>query len=337
METMFQELTDAELGQIKALGTRKDVNKDEVIFSAGDTADYVYFIEAGRVSVFIKKFSNLEEISVLGPGDYFGEMALFSKDKRTASVKSLDDSVLLAIDKKAFLDYIREDREIGDKLNGIFVRRSEELALKENLVDATGVDSKHLKVAIKGDPSLRESAFSRERYESEADKVLPELAAGLEELLVNRSVYQAVVHFNSSEVHVVTVFDPFSEEIHPAEKIADEAYVARHFPQMSFEDKTAMIRRIYSNIAGDCCFQQLSEINRENLNRQYERWSAVTPDEIHNTVSKLPLLRTIPNFYLRNFQISATRDAIRMQFNCDGTHIVSAADYQDFLRDNLDV
>jgi hypothetical protein len=31
-----------------------------------------------------------------------------------------------------------------------------------------------------------------------------------------------------------------------------------------------------------------------------------------------------------------TRDAIRMQFNCDGTHIVSAEDYQQFLQDNLE-
>jgi hypothetical protein len=35
--------------------------------------------------------------------------------------------------------------------------------------------------------------------------------------------------------------------------------------------------------------------------------------------------------------ISITRDAIRMQFNCDGTHIVSTGEYDRFLTDNLGV
>lgn len=49
---------------------------------------------------------------------------------------------------------------------------------------------------------------------------------------------------------------------------------------------------------------------------------------------RLATLRTIPNFYLRNFAIRLTRDAVRMQFNCDGTHIVSAEDYPRFLEEN---
>jgi CRP-like cAMP-binding protein len=337
MDAMFQDLNAAELDKIKALAEIKTIAKDELVFSEGDAADYIYFIESGRVSIFIKKFSATEEISILGPGEYFGEMAFFSKDKRAASVKALEDTVVLSVDKSSFLDLVKTDREFGKRINDILAKRSAELTLKENLVDTTGVNGKHLRLAIKGDPSLRESAFSRERYESAVDKVLPELAAGLEELLVNRSVYQAVVHFNSSEVHVFTVFDPFSEEIHPAEKIADESYVARHFPSIPFAEKTAMIRRIYSSIGADPCFKALSESGQTTFGRQYEAWDAVTPEEIHNTVSKLPVLRTIPNFYLRNFQVSATRDAIRMQFNCDGTHIVSAEDYQSFLEENLDV
>lgn len=53
-------------------------------------------------------------------------------------------------------------------------------------------------------------------------------------------------------------------------------------------------------------------------------------------MSQLAKLRSIQSFYLRNFSISMIQDAIRMQFNCDGTHIVSAEDYQNFLRDNLE-
>lgn len=52
-------------------------------------------------------------------------------------------------------------------------------------------------------------------------------------------------------------------------------------------------------------------------------------------IDKLPVLRNIPDFYLRNMGISITRDTIRMQFNCDGTHIISTKDYNQFLADNI--
>jgi len=67
----------------------------------------------------------------------------------------------------------------------------------------------------------------------------------------------------------------------------------------------------------------------------YDNWCQVSPDEISKTVFSLPVLRRIQNFYLRNVTISIIRDAIHMQFNCDGTHIVSADDYTRFLEENL--
>jgi hypothetical protein len=60
------------------------------------------------------------------------------------------------------------------------------------------------------------------------------------------------------------------------------------------------------------------------------------PEQVSIAISRLPDLRRIPDFYLRNFMLSMTRDAIRMQFNCDGTHIVGAEDYLLFLEENLE-
>jgi hypothetical protein len=82
---VFQELTVEDFDKIKSMAVRQECKKGERIFSEGDTADYIYFIESGRVSIFIQKFTVQEEIGVLGPGEYFGEMAFFYKDKRTAS------------------------------------------------------------------------------------------------------------------------------------------------------------------------------------------------------------------------------------------------------------
>jgi len=335
MKQGLQDFNSDDFAKIKQLASVQQHKKADLIFSEGDAADYIYFIESGQVSIFIQKFTSREEISVLGPGEYFGEMAVFNKDKRAASVVALTDSNLLSIAKAAFLDLLKTDRAIAEKIDRILARRNEELALKENLLDTTGVKGRNLRISIKGDPSLRESAFSRERYESIVDKVLPQLAPRLADLLLNRCVYEIFMHFNSGEIHVASVFDPFNEEIHPANKLADEAYIDRHFPLVSYEQKTAMVKRLYAAIAKDPCFAGLPDHSKHIFNDRFHSWEPVAQAEISNILSRLSALRNIPNFYLRNFAISLTRDAIRMQFNCDGTHFVSAEDYPHFLEENL--
>lgn len=329
------ELTTADFDKIKARAVGQNYKKGDLIFAEGDTADYVYFIESGWVSIFIQKFTAQEEIAMLGPGEYFGEMAVFYKDKRTASVIAVTDTALLGVDKNAFMELVKADRTIAYKINTILAKRNEELILKENLVDITGIKGKNFHISIKGDPSLRETTFTRERYESVVDKVLPLLEPGLEDLLLNRCVYQIFVAFNSGEVRTSSIFEPFSEEIHQANKLVDKAYIDRHFPEVAYEEKVLMLKRLYRTIADDPVYSSLPDHFKKMFGSYYENWKPVMPGEIANTISRLTTLRSIPNYYLRNFTISMTRDAIRMQFNCDGTHIVSAEDYQRFLEENL--
>jgi CRP-like cAMP-binding protein len=334
-DSVFQEFTSLDLEKIKVRALRRSYKEGELIFSEGDTADYVYFIESGRVSIFIRKFTVQEEIATLGPGEYFGEMAVLYKDKRTASVVALTDTTLLSVDRNVFMELVKTDRAIADKINTILARRSEELLLKESLLDITGIRGKHFHVSIKGDPSLRETTFTRERYESVVDEILPLLGPNLEDLLLNRCVHQIFVAFNSGEVRTSSVFDPYGEEIHQANKLVDKVYVDRHFPEVAYDEKVMMLKRIYRAIADDPLFGGLPDHFRKIFSSYYENWKPVSPEEITNTISRLPALRSIPNYYLRNFTMSVARDAIRMQFNCDGTHIVSAEDYQRFLEENL--
>lgn len=333
--SVFRDLTNPDLDKIRARAVKKNYKKGELIFSEGDKADYVYFIESGRVSIFIRKFTAQEEIATLGPGEYFGEMAVFYKDRRAASVAALTDTVLFCVDKSSFMELLKTDRAIAYKINNILAKRNEELVLKENLVDITGIKGTNLHVGIKGDPSLRETTFTRERYESIVDKILPVLQPSLEDLLLNRSVYQIFVALNSGELRTLSVFEPFAEEVHQADKLVDGAYVDRHFPKVAYEEKVLMIGRIYRAIAGDPVFGGLQGHFKKMFGCYYENWKPVAPSDIANTIARLTTLRSIPNYYLRNFMMSVTRNAIRLQFNCDGTHIVSAEDYQRFLEENL--
>ncbi|MDH4235211.1 MAG: cyclic nucleotide-binding domain-containing protein [Gallionella sp.] len=322
-------LTNEDFVRIKSLGTPQTYKHGELIFSDGDNADHIYFIESGSVSIFIEKFTFQEEISALGPGEYFGEMAFFSGDRRSASATALVDTTLLSVGKDAFLNFYEANQDVAAKINDVFSRRNNELSFKEHLTGSN--------IGIKGDPSLRFSAFSRERYDSVVDKIIFDLQPRLYDLLMNRSAYEIFIHCNSGEIHIRTVFDPFNGDIHPASKLLNIAYIERHFPVIGYGEKSAMIKHLYETIGKQTAFTHLPEQIKAGLQAGFGEWQPVEQSKIADTISKLSLLRKIENFYLRNFSISTIRDTIRMQFNCDGTQIVDAQGFQDFLEQNLDM
>jgi len=333
--SVFEDLSPRELEQIKSQATRKHFKKGEVIFKEGDEADFIYFIESGEVGISVQKFTREEEVSTLGPGDYFGEMAVLYKNRRTATVVAREDTELLTIEHADFMKLMVTHPVLALRINEILANRNEELILKESLVDNIGLKGRGLHVSIKGDPSLRESAFSRERYESPVDRILPELQPALIELLTRHSVYQVFIGFNSGEIRTLSIFDPFYEQIHQASKLLDPAYINRHFPEIPYEEKSRMVKDIYHYLEHSKYFSSLPTHLKKVLGNYYDKWEPVSVADIEKTISKLKTLRDIPDFYLRNFTISMTRDAIRMQFNCDGTHIVNSEDYDRFLQENV--
>ena len=333
--SVFEDLSPAELAQIKSQAIRKHYNRGETIFKEGDEADFIYFIESGEVGISVQKFTQEEEISTLGPGDYFGEMAVLYKNRRTATVVAREDTELLTIEHSDFTKMMITHPVLALRINEILANRNEELILKESLVDNIGLKGKGLHVSIKGDPSLRESTFTRERYESPVDRILTQLQPVLIELLAERSVYQIFIGFNSGEIRTLSIFDPFYEQIHQASKLLDRAYVSRHFPEIDYADKSKLVRDIYNYLEHSRNFSALPAHIKKVLSMYYENWEPVSVADIGKTISKLGTLREIPDFYLRNFTISITRDAIRMQFNCDGTHIVNSEDYDRFLQENV--
>ncbi len=335
VNSFLQDLSETELSQIRACSITNNFEKDELIFSEGDRVDSFYVIESGAVSIQIDKSGKAEQICLLGEGEYFGEMAIFTRDKRSASAIANENVVLLCIDKSAFLSFLAANEAVAKKINTVLSKRNEELLLKENLTSATGIDAKKLHVSIKGDPSLRESAFMRERYESVVDAVLPELIPNLEELLFNRCIYRVTVNFNSGEINTGSIFDPFNDGVHTVNKLVNRSYIERHFPVIRYDEKAAYIRRLFGFVSGDDLFSHIPLHLKNIFNKLHEDWAPIDRAEITRVLSQLPTLRSIESFYLRSFSIGVIQDAIRMQFNCDGTHFVSSEDYQQFLEDNL--
>lgn len=211
----------------------------------------------------------------------------------------------------------------------------EELVLRESIVSATGLNEGSLQIGIKGDPSLRETTLDRKRYESPLDKVFEPLIKNLLELMLNRGTYRLYIGFNSGEVRTDSIFDPLRQEIHAAEKLVDKAYIDRHFPPISFDDKVQAMRDIYDSLKQGGLFDKMPGYWKNIIVKRHNTWEPMTREEVKNILQSIKIMRDLPDFYLRNITICIVQDMVRMQFNCDGTQIISAENYQRFIEDNM--
>ncbi|MDP3983776.1 MAG: cyclic nucleotide-binding domain-containing protein [Acidimicrobiia bacterium] len=90
-----------ELGQVFADG--------EVIIAEGDVGQCMFVVQSGRVEAVTGPVGNERRVAVLDGGDFFGEMALFDKEVRSATVRALGEARVLTIDKRTLLKRISED------------------------------------------------------------------------------------------------------------------------------------------------------------------------------------------------------------------------------------
>lgn len=102
------------------------VRKDgECIIREGDVGDGFYLLVEGQVRVTLKDKSNAE-IARIGAGGFFGEMALLSDQRRSASVWAVGDTTLLFFERQAFLPILRDHPTMREILSGVALRRTEE-------------------------------------------------------------------------------------------------------------------------------------------------------------------------------------------------------------------
>ena len=211
----------------------------------------------------------------------------------------------------------------------------EEQVLRESIVSAAGINASNLQIGIRGDPSMRETTVERKRYWSSVDTHLDTLVPRLEDLMLNHSPYQLFIGFNNGEIRTHSVFDPMRQEIHDVEKMIDPAYIARQFPAVAYPDKVQVIRETYDGLRAHPIYQQLPGYWKNIMARRSQAWEPMEPAEIKTVISTLKALRDMPMYYLRNITINIVQSIVRIQFNCDGTQIVSAENYTKFLEENL--
>ncbi len=83
--------------------------KGEVVCCQGDLGDTMYIIQSGAVEVSRQTGTEEVVLAILGPGDFFGEMALVDQSPRSATVKTVSRARLLPLTRLSFLDRVGED------------------------------------------------------------------------------------------------------------------------------------------------------------------------------------------------------------------------------------
>jgi CRP-like cAMP-binding protein len=100
----------------------------EIIISQGAEGDCMYVVQAGQVEVYVEKGGREIRLALRGEGDFFGEMALFEREVRSASVRACGQARVLTIDKKNFLHRIHEDPSLAFRIVQVMSRRIRELS-----------------------------------------------------------------------------------------------------------------------------------------------------------------------------------------------------------------
>ena len=95
---LFKDLNESEISRIAGRAKKKKYSKNEIIFLEQSQGSTLFLIVEGLIKIYKADENGREKtLSILGTGDFFGEMALLDEKARSASAQCLDDSMLILI------------------------------------------------------------------------------------------------------------------------------------------------------------------------------------------------------------------------------------------------
>ncbi len=143
---LFSRVGELDLENIAGLLIERRYPKNSIIVEEGLTGDYMYIIRSGRVKVTKASDDGREKImDFLEAGAFFGEMALLDYAPRSASVRTLEPSVLTALSRRDFLSLLRNSPDLGLSLLQELTRR-----LRDTDEQATSVSFQRVEERAKG-------------------------------------------------------------------------------------------------------------------------------------------------------------------------------------------
>jgi len=111
---LFAGFPDEQLRALVSVVTRRSAPRATTIMAAGDQIDSLYIVISGRLKVMMGDADGKEVIlSLLGPGEFFGEMGLIDDSPRSASVVTIEPCELLSVTKHDFRKCLAENLEMS--------------------------------------------------------------------------------------------------------------------------------------------------------------------------------------------------------------------------------
>jgi CRP/FNR family cyclic AMP-dependent transcriptional regulator len=111
---LFGSLDDEAAGELCRLLESLDHKAGALLFRAGDEGDAMYLIERGKIRICVRAKDGHEvTLTELGRGDFFGEMALFDRKRRSADARVVENARLAVLSREHFLSFVRSDPNVA--------------------------------------------------------------------------------------------------------------------------------------------------------------------------------------------------------------------------------
>ncbi len=113
---------------MKSGGLGKEYKSGEIIINQGESGNCMYVIQSGEVEVLRDNNGIKVLLAIRRAGDFFGEMALFSKEVRSATIRAVGDAQVLTVDRKNLLNSIQKDPSLAFRIIETLSKRIRDLS-----------------------------------------------------------------------------------------------------------------------------------------------------------------------------------------------------------------
>jgi len=120
---LFSELNQEQIREIASISVVKSYPRNTTIFHPSEKAEYFFILKSGKVKVFKTSRGKEQIIRIFDSPTLFGEAASFTGKNFPAWAETIEDSEILLIPRKGFIELMKKDPEIGMKLMSVMAQR----------------------------------------------------------------------------------------------------------------------------------------------------------------------------------------------------------------------
>ena len=146
---LFAPLSVEETGMLATAAVRHVFAPGELVIRAGDPGSSMFVVHNGRVQVQVNENGRPRTVATLNEGDFFGEMALFTGEPRTANVVAIEETEVLEIGHSAMKRVFDNNPDLVESLSFIMAERRQGLASQTDPAATTAQTSAGILSSIK--------------------------------------------------------------------------------------------------------------------------------------------------------------------------------------------